>query len=339
MTGRQREVYAAAIALLATVAIGSVLMLIAHRGPGYVWSEMVVRVLTSPTRLGDALYRATALSLTGLAVSVALDAGLFNIAGEAQLAAGVLACAVVGAALPDGTPWPIAIPICALAAAVAGAAIGAVIGVLRVTRGAHEVITSIMLNEIVAAIVLWIGNAFLFENGTITGPAIASGARLPQLVAGSSANMSFVIAAGAIALVWWLRGRTTWGQALLAVGRDHDAARSVGISVGRVQIAAMTVSGALAGLAATDFVMGNRHAFEEGLGRGFGFVGLSAALLGRLNPIGIGIASLVLGFLSVGGLAVEDIVPKELPEMLEGIVVIAIAIAVPWVMRHARRAA
>ena len=338
MTARNRELYAAAIALLATVAIGSVLVLIAHRSAGYVWTEMVVRVVTDPARLGQVLYRATALALTGLAVSVALDAGLFNIAGEAQLAAGVLACAVVGAALPDATPWPIAIPACVVAAALAGAFVGAVIGVLRVTRGAHEVITSIMLNEIVAAIVLWIGNTFLFENGTTTGPAIAHGARLPQLIAGSSANASIVIAVAAVAAVWWLRARTTWGQALRTVGRDPDAARAVGISVGTVQIAAMTVSGALAALAATNFVMGDRHAFEEGLGRGFGFVGLSAALLGRLDPIGIAIASLVLGFLSVGGLAVEDIVPKELPEMLQGIIVIAIAVAVPWVQKRARRA-
>ena len=86
-------------------------------------------------------------------------------------------------------------------------------------------------------------------------------------------------------------------------------------------------------------MLGDRHAFEEGLGRGFGFVGLSAALLGRFNPIGIAVASLVLGFLSVGGLAVEDIVPKELPEMLQGIVVIAIASAVPWTRRRMARSA
>jgi len=139
--------------------------------------------------------------------------------------------------------------------------------------------------------------------------------------------------------VWFVRSRTTWGQALRTVGRDPDAARAVGISVGRVQIIAMTLGGALAGLAATNFVLGERHAFEEGLGRGFGFVGLSAALLGRLNPLGIAAASIVLGFLSVGGLAVEDIVPKELPEMLQGIVVIAIAVAVPWMRRRAQRAA
>ncbi len=333
----RRELISAAIALLATLVLGSALMLIVQRGPGHVWLEMAGRVLGDPTRIGQVLYRATALALTGLAVSIALDAGLFNIAGEAQLAAGVLACAAVGAALPAGTPAIIAIPTCALAAAAAGGTVGALIGIARVTRGAHEVITSIMLNEIVGAVVLWVGNAFLFENGTTTGPPIAPGAHLPQFIAGSSANLAIVIAVAAIAAAWWIRARTTWGTALRAVGRDPDAARAVGISVGRVQVIAMTLGGALAGLAATNFVLGERHAYEEGLGRGFGFVGLSAALLGRLSPLGIAAASIVLGFLSVGGLAVEDIVPKELPEMLQGIIVIAIAIAVPWTRKRMLR--
>jgi ABC-type uncharacterized transport system permease subunit len=333
----KRELTSATIALLATLALGSALMLIVQRGPGHVWLEMAARVLDDPARIGQVLYRATALALTALAVSVALDAGLFNIAGEAQLAAGVLACAVVGAALPAATPWPIAIPLCCLAAASAGGAIGALIGIARVTRGAHEVITSIMLNEIVGAVVLWLGNTFLFENGTTTGPAIVGGARLPQFVTGSSANLAIIVAAAALAATWWIRARTTWGAALRAVGRDPAAARAVGISVGRVQIAAMTIGGALAGLAAIDFVLGDRHAYEEGLGRGFGFVGLSAALLGRLEPAGIAVASLVLGFLSVGGLAVSDLVPKELPEMLQGIIVIAIAIAVPWTRKRMLR--
>ena len=138
---------------------------------------------------------------------------------------------------------------------------------------------------------------------------------------------------------WWLRSRTTWGQALRAVGRDAQAARCVGIHVGRVQIAAMTAAGALAGLAATPFVLGHKHAFEEGLGRGVGFLGIAVALLGLSHPAGIGVAALAIGFLSSGGLAVADQVPKELTEMLLGIVVLAVACAVAWVRRRSVEAA
>ena len=333
----KREGRAALIALLASIAIGSLLMLVAGKSPGTVWWAMLVRTTTDSYNLGQVLYKATALALAGLSVSIALDAGLFNIGSEAQLLAGVLACAVVGAALPASTPAVVAIPTCLIAAAAAGAAIGALIGVLRAWRGAHEVITSIMLNAIVAGVALWIGNAALFQGGTTTGPAIASGAELPRLgFGGSAANASLLLAALAVVGVWWLRARTTWGQAWLAVGRDPEAARSVGISVERVQIWVMTGGGALAGLCAANFVLGHKHAFEEGLGRGTGFAGISVALLGRSHPFGVAAASLVLGFLSVGGLAVGDLVPKELTEMLQGVVVLAVAAAGPWMMRRQR---
>jgi len=300
-----------------------------------VWATMVVDTLGSRYMVGELLYRATALVLAGLSVAIALDAGLFNIGAEGQLTAGVLACAVVGAALPAATPTIIALPLCVLAAAGAGAAIGGLIGALRIMRGAHEVITSIMLNAIIAGLALWVGNEFLFA-GSTTGPPIVAGAELPRLpLGGSPLNAALVLAAAAVAAMWWLRSRTTWGQAWRAVGRDPAAARSVGIDVSRVQLLAMIGSGALAGLAAVNFVLGHKHAFEEGLGRGTGFLGISAAMLGRVHPVGVAGAALLLGFLSAGGLAVNDIVPKELTEMLQGVVILSVAAAVPWVRRKA----
>ena len=323
------------VALLASMAVGSVLMLVVGASPAHVWWQMIVRVGGSEYQLGQVLYKATGLTLTGLAVSIALDAGLFNIGGEAQLGAGIFACALVGAALPAGTPAVLAIPACTLAAAAAGGVIGGAIGVMRAKRDAHEVITSFMFNAIVAGVVLVEGSEHIFQGGTTTGPTIAPGAQLPFLpLAGSSANAGLFIAVAAIALVWWLRARTTWGQAWLAVGRDPEAARHVGISVERVQILVMTGAGALAGLAATSFVMGQKHALEAGLGAGTGFLGIVAALLGRLHPVGVGLASLFLAFLSVGGLAVGDIVPKELVEMLLGVVLLAVASAAAWERRR-----
>jgi simple sugar transport system permease protein len=334
LSGARRELETAVLALLASIAIGSALMLIAGKAPGHVWWTMVTRTTGDPYVLGQVLYKATALALTGLAVSLALEAGLFNIGAEGQVTAGVLGCALAGTALPAGTPAVIAIPVCLIAAAAAGGAIGAAIGGLRVWRGAHEVITSIMFNAIVSGFALYLGNRVIFRGGTTTGAAIVPGAELPQLgFGGSSANASIVLAVLAVAVVWWLRARTTWGQGWLAVGQSPEAVRTTGISVGKVQILVMTGSGALAGLAAANFVMGHKHAFEEGLGRGTGLLGISAALLGRMHPVGVVLAALVLGFLSSGGLAVAELVPKELTEMLQGVVVLAVAAAVPWVRR------
>ncbi|HEY4243174.1 MAG TPA: ABC transporter permease [Kofleriaceae bacterium] len=336
--GTRRDVVAAGIALLVALAVGSILCLCVGRAPGQVWWEMATRTLGEPYSLGQTLYRATTLVFTGLAVSLALDAGLFNIGGEAQLTAGVLACAATGAALPAGTPAVLALPACIGAAALAGGAIGALIGGLKAYRGAHEVITSIMLDAIVAGVALWIGNRVLFRGGTTRGGAIASGAELPPLgLGGSAANVSLVLALGAAGLVWWLRARTTWGQAWRAVGRDPAAARAAGISVERVTLWVMTGAGALAGLAAANLVLGHKHAFEEGLGRNAGFLGISAALLGRVHPVGVVGASLALAFLAQGGLAVGHLVPKELTEMLQGVVVLAVAATGPWLERRETR--
>ncbi len=330
-----RELQAALIALLASLAIGSVLMMLVGASPATVWARMLTETFGSSYHVGQLLYRATALVLTGLAVAVALDAGLFNIGGEGQLTAGVLGCSVVGAALPASTPAIVAIPLCIVVAAGCGAVVGFAIGAMRVYRNAHEVITSIMLNAIVAGVALWIGNEFLFEGGTTRGPVIVAGARLPQLGFDNSAvNASIVVSIVAVAGCWWLRSRTTWGADWRTIGADAAAARTVGIPVGRMQLAAMTLSGALAGLAAVNFVLGHKHAFEEGLGRGVGFLGISAALLGRVHPAGVLIASLLLALLAEGGVAVGRDIPKELTEMLQGVVVLAVAGASAWVRRR-----
>jgi simple sugar transport system permease protein len=330
----RRQIDAVALALLASIAFGSVLMLVVGRSPGDVWGAMIVRTFTSSFQVGQVLYKATALILTGLGVALALDAGLFNIGGEGQLAAGALACAGAGTALPEATPAVVAIVVCMLAAAGAGAAIGALIGVLRVARGASEVITSIMLNAIVNAFVLWFAIKYVFVNGTTTGGPIIASAELPSLpLGGSAANATLAIALAAAAALWWLRARSAWGQAWLAVGRDPEAARSVGISVGRVQVLALTGSGALCGLAAANFVLGDKHAFEDGLGSGFGYIGIAAALLGRLHPLGVVAAALLFGFLTSGGLVVNDKVPKEITDVLVGFVVLAVAVTSAWARR------
>jgi simple sugar transport system permease protein len=333
-----RELQAAAIAVLASIAVGSILMLVDGVAPGRVWWAMIAKVFANDYWFGEMLFATTGIALCGIAVGLALDAGMFNIGTEGQLTAGVLGCATVGAALPAGTPGPIAVPLCLVAAGVSGAAVGALIGAYKAYRGAHEVITSIMLNVIIAGVALWLGNELLFENGTTTGAPIAEGAHLPQLgLGGSHVNATLVLAIGLAGLVWWLRSSTTWGEVWRTVGREPAAARIVGISVQRVQVLALTASGALAGLAAANVVLGYKHAYEDGLGRGTGLLGVSAGLLGRSHPGGILAASLLLGFLQVGGLAVGGMIPKELTEMLQGVVVLAVACSAAFVARRTQR--
>ncbi|HEY4181446.1 MAG TPA: ABC transporter permease [Kofleriaceae bacterium] len=328
---RRTAALAVVVSLLISIAIGSVLMLAAGKSPAYVWSEMALRTFGDPYLLGQMLYKTTGLIFTGLAVSLALDAGLFNIGVEGQVTAGVVGASLVGAALPPSTPPIVAVPLCLLAAAAFAGCVGYATGVLRVYRGAHEVITGFMLNAIIAGVALWLGNEFLFQNGSTRGPAIVPGARLPQLgFGGSAVNASLFLAILVAVAMWWIRSQTTWGRTWRAIGSEPTTARTVGIDVQHTQILAMVGSAALAGLSASNFVLGHKHAFEEGLGRGVGFLGIAAALLGRLNPLAIIAGALLFGFLSSGGLAVADIVPKELTEMLQGVVVLVVAVIMVW---------
>jgi simple sugar transport system permease protein len=234
----------------------------------------------------------------------------------------------------------VALPLCLLAGALAGGLLGALPGALRAWRGAHEVINTIMLNFIVAALALWAGNAGAFVGETTSTAAIVEGARLPNLgFAGSAVSASFFLALLAAAGVWFFLARTRAGFRWRAVGGNPGGAENAGIRVQRTYFWAMTVSGVLAGLAASNWVLGYKHHFEEGLGRNTGYMGIAVALLGRTHPVGIVAAALLFGVLSEGGLAASELVPKELVEVLQAVIILAIAATLPASREMARRVA
>lgn len=328
MTRLREELTIAAIAILVAMAVGSLLITIGGKSPLEVWGALFGRTLGSGYGIAQVLFKATPLVFTGLAVAIALRVGLFNIGVEGQMVAGFLACAVVGARLPSGTPGLVAIPLCLIAAGLGGAALGAFTGALRAYRGAHEVIVSIMLNAIVAGLALWLGHAGLFVGETTRSADVVAGAQLPSLgVGGSALSMAAPLALVVAVAVWGLLVRTRIGFEWGAVGAAPGAARSTGIDVRRAIVAAMATSGALAGLAAAHFVLGYKHCYEDGLGRGVGFLGVAVALLGRGHPGGIVAGALMLGLLSYGGLAASDLVPKELVDVLQGVIILAVAVA------------
>jgi len=323
----------ALIALLVSVADrAALLMLIAGVAPGHVWSSMVTRTFGDPYLLGQVLYKATGLALTGSPSRSRSTRGCQHRA-EGQLTAGVLACAVTGVALPAGTPAVIAIPLCLVAGGRGGRAVGATIGVLRVTRGAHEVITSIMLNAIVAGVALWIGNEWLFRGGTTTGGKIAAGAELPSSgSAAASVNASLVLAALAVA---------GCGGCARARRGARRGARSVRIRRRRRASGSPSVVcgsgddwlGRARRSRRRELRDGPQARVRGGARARHRPARISAALLGRMHPIGVAVAALVLASCR-RGLAVADLVPKELTEMLQGVVVLAVAAAGPWVRRQ-----
>ena len=326
------------VAILAAMVVGDLLILSFGQSPGAVYRLLLEGTWGNAYGFGQVLYKTTSLTCTGLAVALALRAGLFNIGAEGQLAAGGFLAAALGLLLPAGTPGLLAVPLCVIAAAIGGGAVGAVPGALKARFGAHEVIVTIMLNFITLALLNWIVAAKLHVPETLHTPEIHAG-HIPRLggpFTGSAANWTLLLALAAAAGVWWYLFRTRRGYELRAVGLQPDAAEYGGVRVGGVWWRAMAVSGALAGLGGVNFVLGYKGYYEDGVAGGAGFLGIAVALVGRNDPVGVVLAALFFATLSQGGLAINAVVPKQMVEVLQGVVILAVALAVPEVRRLLR---
>lgn len=322
----QREIYTILIALLVAMIAGSILILIVGESPAHVYGLLVKRTWGDAYGFGQVLFKTTPLIMTGLSVALAFRVGLFNIGAEGQMVVGSFATALCGLALPEGTPWLVAVPLCVVAGMMAGGFLGAIPGVLKARYGAHEVINTIMLNFIAMAVVLWLGNAFLFLPSTTHTQEVIEGARLGNLgFRGSAANTSVLLAIAAAVAVHFFLQQTRRGFEWRAVGLSPRGAENGGIDVGASIIGGMVAAGALAGAVGANYVLGYKHYFEEGMGRGVGFMGIAVALLGRNHPIGIIAAALLFGTLSQGGLAVSEFVPKELVDVLQAVIILSVA--------------
>jgi simple sugar transport system permease protein len=313
-------------AVLGALAVGACFIAAVGRNPLEVYAAMATGVFGNAYGLGQVLFRATPLVFTGLAVAFAFRAGLFNIGAEGQLYVGAFAAAIVGARLA-GLPAPLLLPLAILAGAAAGAAWALPPAWLKARVGAHEVINTIMMNFVAMALVQWIGHS-VFVAATVRTPEIGAGARLARLgdalplFRGSPLNASFLLALAAAAGVAWLLWRTRFGYEVRAVGLSPGAAEAAGIDVARIRVVALCLSGALAGLVGTNFVLGYKGYFEAGFSGGVGFLGIAVALLGRNHPLGVIVAALFFAALGYGGLVINTQVPKELVEILQAIVIL-----------------
>lgn len=326
------------VALLIAVLVGDVLILSFGQSPSAVYRQLLEGTWGNAYGLGQVLYKATTLTFTGLSVALALRAGLFNIGAESQLAAGGFAAALVGLALPAGIPALLVLPIYVLAAGLVGGIVGGVPGILKARFGAHEVITTIMLNFVVLALLNYLISTRFKVHDTLHTAEIRSGA-LPRVADfasafhGSAANTVLLLALVVVAAAWWFLFRTRAGFELRAVGLQPQAAEYAGVHVGRVWWTSMALAGAIAGIGGLNYVLGYKRYYEEGFGAGAGFLGIAVALVGRSHPIGIVIAAILFATLSQGGLAVNALVPKQMVDVLQAVVIIAMATAVPEVRR------
>lgn len=318
-------------AIVLAFLLGGILILCLGKNPVEIFSRFISETLGNTYGIGQILFKATPLICTGLAAAISFRAGLFNVGAEGQLAVGAFVTAWVGFTFP-ALPGLILLPLCIIGGIVGGAVWGAIPGILKARFGAHEVINTIMMNFIAAAFVSYLVNNLYAVPATVHTPLIGGGAELPRLESfwpvfkGSPVNLSIFIALAACGAMYYLLWKTRLGYELRTVGSNSHAARYAGINVENRTVAAMAIAGGFAGLVGCNFVLGYKHYFELGFSENTGFIGIAVALLAKNNPAGIIFSSLLFGILEYGGLAVNTMVPKEIVNILQAVIIILVII-------------
>lgn len=347
-----RELLFPLIAVLAAFIVGGIFVLLIGGNPIETYGLLIGSALSWPDGIGLTLFYATPLIFTGLAVAVAFRCGLLNIGAEGQLYIAAFAASWVaikfGGTVVDvfgqqvNYSWmtlPAAVLILAtiLTAIFTGAAWGAIPGFLKARFGAHEVITTIMMNFIAIALASYFTQYYYKAPGDpiMQSVPIGAGAHLPRLgsfIPGMPeripVNVAFILALLACAVVYIFLWRTKWGFEIRATGANPTAAEYGGISVRKQIVLAMAVSGGLAGMVAINEVLGYRYRYYDGFSASYGFTGIAVALLGRNHPIGVLLSALLFGMLLRGGIFVDaftDKVSKDLVEVLQAVVILFVA--------------
>jgi len=278
--------------------------------------------------ISESLVISTPYIFAGLGVALGFRGGLLNIGAEGQLFVGGLASVYIGYTFL-GLPWFIHLPLALIGGILAGGLWGAIPGILKAKTGAHEVINTIMMNYIAFRLTDYLLTGPMARpDGMPMTPEIVPSAFLPSLLPRPvRLHWGFFLALAAAFFVNWLLFKTTLGMEIRMAGSNARAARYAGIKISFITVLTMTMSGALAGLAGTNQVLGLDHRLVRAFSTGYGFDSIALALLGNSHPFGVVIASLLFGFLRGGAARMQSVaeVPVEIIKVIQGLVIIFVA--------------
>ncbi len=280
------------------------------------------------------------LIFVGLSVAIAFKAGMFNIGAAGQFLIGTICAVAVGVHFA-GSPASLHLTASLMAGIAGGIVWGAIPGLLKAATGAHEVITTIMLNYIAALFTGWTVSTGSVERGVPPGPLwdstdlaiaesseILASAQIPWLIGPPyRIHYGILLALLAALFTWWLLENTAVGFEIKTVGHKPSAARYAGMRVGGIMVLAMGIAGGMAGMAGAIETLGLNHKFAPEFGEGVGFDGITVALLGQTHPIGIVVASFLFGMLSAGAprMQFESGVPVDLIRIIQALILIFVA--------------
>jgi simple sugar transport system permease protein len=277
--------------------------------------------------LSETLVNATPLIVGGLSVGLAFRAGLFNIGGQGQIIMGAVFAGFVG------FHWHMPVVIHVLAAIAAGmlggALWGGLAGWLKARTGAHEVITTIMLNYIAFSLLAYLLSVKGFQappyGQAISNPVDHNAQLFPLFGSTMRVHAGLLLALLAALFTWWLLKYSRLGFRLRAVGANPFAARTAGMSVERSYTTVMLLAGAMSGLAGVSQILGTNTQVTQDIDAGIGFDAITVALLGRANPVGIVFAGLLFGALHAGGSQMQTYTPIDLVVVIQSLIVLFIA--------------
>jgi simple sugar transport system permease protein len=333
------------IAIVLSVLVGSIVIIASNWlvtgevKPGLAvdaFAALVEGSIGSERAIINTLVTSVPLLLCGLSVGLAFKAGLFNIGVHGQFLMGALGAVAVGAWLRESPP-AIAIPLALGAGMLFGAVWGFIPGFLKATSGAHEVVTTIMLNFVAASVLAAAVNGPLTVQGSVSPitPDVGN-ASLPILF-GRNGHIGIIYAPFIALLYGWLLFRTTRGFEIRIAGSSPDAARYAGMSPRRLIVWTMTAAGMLAGMAGATDLLGVTHQMTSSYSTTVGWDSIAVALLGRTSPIGIVLAALLFGGLRTGSgyMQIEAGVPAELVGVLQALILFFL-VASPVIVRLLR---
>ncbi len=324
------------LAVLGALIIGAIMLVALDANVVKGFSRLLSGAFGSPDALIETAIKATPLLFVGVGITIAFRANVINIGGEGQMVSGGLLSTIVALNAPDMGPF-VMIPLVLLAGLIGGAIWGAIPGALKAYYGVNEILSTIMLNVVAVQLMNYLLRGPLIdplevERGTRIPQTerLVESADLPRILGSGRFHIGPLIAVLAAVVAYILLWRTPIGYRIRAVGQNKDAARYAGIPVKRTTVLALTMSGALCGLAGAVLVFGSEghRMVTDGSTAGFtgsaGFNGIVAALFGGLHPLWTIPASYLFGGLLVGGLALQRAVqvPSALILALNGLVVI-----------------
>jgi len=277
----------------------------------------------SANAIVDSLVNTAPLVLGGLSVAIGFKAGLFNIGAQGQFLMGALGAVAAGVAV-SAQPPGFAIPVALAAGVLSGAVWGFIPGFLKAISGAHEVVTTIMLNYVAVSVLAALVSGPLKVPLSPSPVTYDVGNAAFPIILGRNGHLGLLVALAAVAAVWWLLYRTTIGFEIRTVGASPDAARYAGMRPRSLIVLTMTLCGVLAGLAGAGTVLGVTHQMTSGFGTTVGFDSIAVALLARSNPLAVPLAALLFGAMRAGAnlMQIKAGIPVELVDVLQATILL-----------------